>query len=55
VPAEFPALKKGQYDSGLTKPIIEKLAAFYRPYNEELYALLGRDLGWEAECAAMLR
>ena len=54
-PVEFPTLKKGQYDSELTRPIIEELAAFYRPYNEELYAMLGRDLGWEAECAAMLR
>jgi hypothetical protein len=26
-----------------------RLADYYRPYNAELYALLGRDLGWESE------
>lgn len=23
-----------------------KLAAFYAPYNEKLYAILGRDMAW---------
>ena len=26
-----------------------KLRAFYRPYNEQLYKLVGKDLGWEKE------
>lgn len=29
-----------------------KLNAFYRPHNAELYAMLGRDMGWEAEAEA---
>jgi len=32
----------------LDDSIRENLAEFFRPYNEELYALLGRDLGWGA-------
>ncbi|KAF0132609.1 MAG: TPR domain-containing protein [Methylocystaceae bacterium] len=34
----------GKLDDGAR----ENLAAFFRPYNEELYALLGRDFGWGA-------
>ena len=26
-----------------------KLNAFYAPHNRELYRLIGRDFGWEAE------
>ncbi len=34
----------GALDAGLRK----NLAAFFRPYNEELYALLDKDFGWDA-------
>lgn len=28
--------------------VLTELAEFYRPHNQELYQLLGRDLGWDA-------
>ena len=27
----------------------KKLQGWYAPYNKELYSLIGRDFGWEAE------
>ncbi|MFO1125401.1 MAG: hypothetical protein U1E25_09065 [Methylocystis sp.] len=32
----------GEFGDGVR----EKLAAFFQPYNEELYALLDKDFGW---------
>jgi hypothetical protein len=43
------ARKKGRYSSALTPAAVRLLGEFYRPYNEQLYELLGRDFGWEAE------
>ncbi len=43
-----PVLKKGSYDAAMSPDVVEKLKAFYRPFNQELYSLLGRDFGWES-------
>ncbi|CEG46544.1 (heparan sulfate)-glucosamine 3-sulfotransferase 1 [Plasmopara halstedii] len=32
--------------SSIDEAVRVRLAAFYKPYNEKLYALLGRDMGW---------
>lgn len=39
----------GQYDTPVSPGTHELLRDFYRPHNERLYELLGRDLGWERE------
>jgi len=44
-PGEFASINKGEY-SGLNAATRRRLEAFYRPYNERLYRLLGEDLGW---------
>jgi Sulfotransferase domain len=44
-PGEFASINKGEY-SGLKAATSRRLAAFYRPYNERLYRLLGEDMGW---------
>lgn len=31
----------------VSEAVAAKLRAFYKPHNEELYRLLGRDLGWD--------
>jgi hypothetical protein len=49
------ARKKGRYSSALTAAAVRLLGEFYRPYNEQLYELLGRDFGWEAETEQLLR
>lgn len=33
-------------DSGLDPTLREHLSAYFAPYNQELYDLLGRDMGW---------
>ncbi len=45
----FDVLKKGKYQGLLSEPTRSALAAFYRPYNEELYGLIGEDFGWAKE------
>lgn len=35
-------------DSEMPMAIEEKLRAFYRPHNRDLYDLLDRDFGWPA-------
>lgn len=37
----------GEYEQRLSHAVRDRLAAFYRPYNERLYELLGEDFGWE--------
>lgn len=32
----------------VSEEVAAKLRAYYRPHNQELYRLLGRDLGWDA-------
>lgn len=39
---------KSSKDSRLRVAVEEKLREFYRPHNEDLYELLGRDFGWPA-------
>ena len=36
-------------EDGLDEETEKKLRAFFLPHNQELYELIGRDLGWEAE------
>jgi hypothetical protein len=36
----------GQYDTVITAATEGFLRDVYRPHNERLYQLLGRDLGW---------
>ena len=45
-PAGFARINKGEY-GGLKPEIRKRLAAFYRPYNQRLYRLLGEDMGWD--------
>ena len=45
-PGEFASINRGEY-SGLESATRKRLAAFYRPYNERLYRLLGEDMGWD--------
>lgn len=32
---------------GMDAEVYSRLQQFFAPYNERLYALIGRDLGWE--------
>ncbi len=51
-PVEFACYdlkKRGRYDTAIGPRLAERLAKFYRPYNEELYELIGRDMRWEFE------
>ena len=52
-PAAPPARAPKLNEAGALPPALEpddvtlrELAAHYRPHNERLFALLGRDLGW---------
>lgn len=45
-PASFSKLNAGQYPA-MDPPVRERLHRHFRPYNEELYAYLGRDFGWD--------
>ncbi len=48
-PREYKIYKKGAYDFAAVSPRVrENLRAYFRPYNQRLYAALGRDMGWEA-------
>ena len=38
--------------AGMEEGTRRLLEEFYRPYNRELYALVGRDLGWDRKAAA---
>jgi hypothetical protein len=46
-PAVSRRLNAGQYAT-MPDGLRQRLAAFYRPHNERLYDLLGRDFGWDA-------
>ncbi len=37
----------GQYKSALPRRLRDRLQRFFAPHNAELYALLGRDMGWD--------
>ncbi|NPA27309.1 MAG: sulfotransferase domain-containing protein [Chloroflexi bacterium] len=37
---------QGQYDQPVPQRVRAQLQAYFRPYNQALYELLGRDLGW---------
>ncbi len=47
-PAAFKAYHLAQY-AEMDAATRKRLVDFYAPYNQHLYALLGRDLGWEHE------
>jgi hypothetical protein len=44
-PEELPAYNQKPYP-GLDPEVRRRLADFFAPHNQRLYALLGRDLGW---------
>ena len=47
-PEAYPAFKKGQYRlTAEEEAVAERLRAFFRPHNKRLYALLGREMGWD--------
>lgn len=58
---ELPAHDLGSYErynaagelEGLTPHLRSTLSEYFRPFNEQLYALLGRDLRWDAEPGTM--
>jgi hypothetical protein len=45
-PAQFKAQYVGAYDA-IAAEDLSALREYFRPYNERLYELLGRDLGWD--------
>jgi hypothetical protein len=47
----FPVLKKGRYAGALTRETWTRLSDYYRPFNRELYALVGQDFGWDDPAA----
>ncbi|MBA4388129.1 MAG: hypothetical protein C0404_09120 [Verrucomicrobia bacterium] len=51
---DFPVHKKGKYDAGMTRETILLLSQFYREHNKRLYAVVGRNLGWESEIEQQL-
>ena len=48
-----PHLRRAEDRSLPDRAALRALADFYAPHNRELYALLERDLGWEAACEAL--
>lgn len=52
---EFQVKKMGEYDTAISPDLAAKMAGFYKPYNEKLYELTGRDFGWEAGTKEMIR
>jgi hypothetical protein len=46
---DLPRLHGGGYESSVDPATRERLSEYFRPHNERLYALLGRDLGWERQ------
>jgi hypothetical protein len=45
-PADLPLFHSGRYEHHIAQETRAFLREFYRPHNDELYDLLGRDLGW---------
>jgi hypothetical protein len=46
-PEKLPHLHSGGYDDRLDPETRERLQEYFRPHNERLYELVGRDLGWD--------
>ncbi|MDF1593157.1 MAG: sulfotransferase [Desulfobacterales bacterium] len=46
--------RKGVYNSLLSREAANRLKEFYRPFNQELYNLVGRNFNWEAETEKLL-
>jgi hypothetical protein len=46
LPADLPLLHRGRYEHQIADQTRGFLREFYRPHNNGLYDLLGRDLGW---------
>ncbi|HIQ08060.1 MAG TPA: sulfotransferase, partial [Anaerolineaceae bacterium] len=45
---EWQPYNVGQYTlSDMEQSVARELRIYFRPHNQRLYALLGRDLGWE--------
>lgn len=44
---DFKPINQGNYSEEMAPKTREMLAAFYQPYNEELYKLLNVDYGWK--------
>ena len=51
-PERYESRNQGHGYPPMDPGIRRTLREFFRPYNESLYALLGRDLGWEARDTA---
>jgi hypothetical protein len=51
-PESLPRLHSAQYDS-LPPETRERLQEYFRPHNQRLYELVGRDLGWDAPSGTM--
>jgi hypothetical protein len=48
-PANFEAFNKRKYATDMKPATRKRLEAYFEPYNQQLYDLIGRDLGWEHE------
>jgi hypothetical protein len=46
-PSDVSPKNKGVYRSRVAPAVMERLARFYRPHNQRLYELLGRDMEWQ--------
>ncbi len=46
-PSAFKRANEAKYSSQIQPPLRQQLADYYRPHNQRLYKLLGRDFGWD--------
>ena len=46
-PTELPVKNKGRYREPMMPKTEARLREYFRPHNQDLYELLGRDFGWE--------
>lgn len=46
-PETLPHLHSGAYDSSVDPETRARLNEYFRPHNQRLYEIVGRDLGWE--------
>lgn len=46
-PKKYKVFNRGNYQSDIPESLRKKLVEYFRPHNQRLYELVGRDFGWE--------
>ncbi len=46
-PEKYKVFNRGSYQANIPDDLRKKLVDYFRPYNQKLYELLGRDFGWD--------